>query len=541
MENMKKTAFALALLLTSCAHAQQNSSRIALHTWATGLNSPVYVTHAGDERLFVVLRPGVVKIIADSMQVLPVPFLDITSRVNSSANEQGLLGLAFDPGYAENGFFYVYYINGSGSGTSRISRFQRSSDPNVADPQSEVVLYTVAQPFWNHNGGCLQFGPDGMLYCGFGDGGSGNDPNGNGQNMGVPLAKMIRIDVSAHDSTYAIPADNPFVNAPDTLAEIWASGLRNPWRYSFDKQTGDLWIGDVGQNTWEEVDFWAAGGNTGPNFGWRCREGFVATPGVSQNGCTSSGPFVDPVAAFNHGNQGWCSVIGGYVYRGPSFPYLQGKYIFTDYCSGDFLTFGANYTVDTLLMTTNSGYASFGEDVAGELYVVDVDHGTVKKIVDACPMPAPVINFDGTTLSSSAANSWQWILNGVAVPGATGQTFVPLVNGSYRVRANLGGPCILFSDTLLVATTGITAKGDLRPSVYPQPANSRLMVRQEGTKVAYTVLLVDAAGKTLRSMLWPAAEALLSMDVSGLATGSYLLRGISAGGSTWERMVMVVR
>ncbi|MBS1546569.1 MAG: PQQ-dependent sugar dehydrogenase [Bacteroidetes bacterium] len=538
---MKKTLFALVALLSSCAQAQQNPAKIALHTWATGLDGPVFVANAGDSRLFVVNRPGTIKVITDSMQVLPAPFLDITSQVNSDASEQGLLGMAFDPGYATNGFFYVYYIHGSGAGTSRISRFHVSSDPNLADPASEVVLYTVAQPYWNHNGGCLQFGPDGYLYCGFGDGGSGNDPNGNGQNMNVPLAKMIRIDVSQHDSTYAIPADNPFVGAQDTLPEIWASGLRNPWRYSFDRLNGDLWIGDVGQNAWEEVDHWPAANGGGANFGWRCREGFVATPGVSQAGCSSDGPFTDPVAAFNHGSQGWCSVIGGYVYRGTQFPHLYGKYIFTDYCSGDFLTFGANNDVDTLLMTGNSGYSGFGEDMDGELYVTDVDHGTVKKIVDACPMADPVATFDGTALTSTPGNSWQWLLNGVPVPGATGQSFVPQANGTYQVRVNLGSPCILVSAGVVVNTVGVAEHGGFHPAVYPQPAQSRLDLRYEGVKPAYTVMVMDVLGKTLQTLEWRGADALLSIDVSGVAPGSYLLRGSIDGLGVWERTVVVAR
>ncbi len=537
---MKNSFLALVALLSACANAQPNPARIALHTWATGLNGPVCVANAGDSRLFVVNRPGTIKIITDSMQVLSAPFLDITSQVNSSASEQGLLGMAFDPGYATNGFFYVYYIHGSGAGTSRISRFQVSADPNSADPSSEVVLYAVPQPYWNHNGGCLQFGPDGYLYCGFGDGGSGNDPNGNGQNMNTPLAKLIRIDVSQHNSTYAIPPDNPFVGAQDTLPEIWASGLRNPWRYSFDRLNGDLWIGDVGQNAWEEVDHWPSGSGGGPNFGWRCREGFVPTPGVSQTGCSSDGPFTEPVAAFNHGSQGWCSVIGGYVYRG-SFQHLYGKYIFTDYCSGDFITFGPNYEVDTLLLTNNSGYSGFGEDQHGELYVSDVDHGTVKKIVDACPMPDPVASFDGTTLTSTAGNNWQWLLNGAPVQGATGQSYVPQQNGTYQVRVGFGPPCILVSEGVLVNSLGVVEHGTFQPLVYPQPAQSRLDLRYDGVKPSYSVMLLDVLGKTIQIMEWPGANALLSLDVSGLAPGSYLLRGSIAGVGAWERTVAVAR
>ena len=537
---MKRVLFALALTLPMLVSAQLNPVRIALHNWATGLNKPVWLTNAGDDRLFVVQREGAIKIITDSMQVLPTPFLNITSLVNSGQNEQGLLGLAFDPDYATNGFFYVYYIHGSGSGSSRLSRFHVSADPNVADPSSEVILLTVAQPYWNHNGGCLQFGPDGYLYCGFGDGGSGNDPSGNGQNFSTVLASMIRIDVSQHDSTFAIPPDNPWVNTQDTLPQIWAKGLRNPWRYSFDRLTGDMWIGDVGQNAWEEVDFWPAGDNSGPNFGWRCREGFVATPGVSQTGCAASGPFVQPIAAFNHTTQGWCAIIGGYVYRGPSFPHLYGKYMFTDYCNGDFLTFGANNDVDTLLMTSNFGYSAFGEDLAGEMYIVDVENNNVKKIVDACPMPDPMITFDGQTLTSTTANSWQWVLNGFAVSGATGQSYVPQANGYYQVRANFGGPCLLLSDTIEVVNTGVHESGEFRPAIYPQPATSTLELRSDDlSKPTFAVDLVDAVGHTVATFTWSGSEPTLTVNVADLAPGSYVLRGNDGGAQRWARMVMV--
>lgn len=537
---MKRTLFAFAFALPLLASAQINPVRIALHNWATGLNKPVWLANAGDDRLFVVQQGGIIKIITDSMLVLPTPFLNITSQVNSSSNEQGLLSMAFDPAYATNGLFYVYYINGSGGGTSRISRFHVSADPNVADATSETILYTVAQPFTNHNGGCLQFGPDGYLYCGFGDGGSGNDPNGNGQNLGTVLASMIRIDVSQHDSTYTIPPDNPWVNTQDTLPEIWANGLRNPWRYSFDRLTGDMWIGDVGQNAWEEVDFWPAGDNSGPNFGWRCREGFVATPGVSQSGCAAAGPFVEPVAVFNHTSEGWCAVIGGYVYRGPSFQHLYGKYIFTDYCNGDFLTFGANNDLDTLLMTSNLGYSAFGEDMVGEMYVADVEHNNVKKIVDACPMPDPVISFDGETLTSSAAISWQWVLNGFAVSGATEQSYVPQANGFYQVRVNFGGVCLLLSDTIEVVNTGVHEYGVFHPAIYPQPASSSFELRSdERGKPTFMVDLVDAVGHTVATFTWPGAAPTLNINVADLAEGSYVLRGNDGGAQRWARMVMV--
>ncbi|MCB0772666.1 MAG: PQQ-dependent sugar dehydrogenase [Flavobacteriales bacterium] len=535
---MKHVSLSLPLLLAMPAMAQMNPVQLELRPWATGLSGPVYATHAGDGRLFVVERAGRIRIVTDSMQVQPGYFLNITDRVNDGGGEQGLLGLAFDPEYAQNGFFYVNYIHGSGNGTSRISRFQVTANPDSADPASETVLYTLPQPYSNHNGGCLQFGPDGYLYCGFGDGGSGNDPENRAQNLGNALGDMIRIDVSQHNSTYAIPPDNPFVSAQDTLPEIWASGLRNPWRFSFDRLTGDLWIGDVGQNAWEEVDHWPATNGGGANFGWRCREGFVPTPNVSQSGCAAQGPFVDPVAVFNHGTQGWCSVIGGYVYRGTEFPRLQGLYIFTDYCNGDFLSLGADHALDTLLMTGNYGYSGFGEDVAGELYITDVEHGTLHKVADACPMPDPVINFDGETLSCDGGNGWQWFLDGEPIPGANAQDLAPVANGTYQVRTNLGD-CQLWSNELVVTNLGITEQGAFRPKVYPQPARDRLEVRHDGPKPRFHVDVLDASGRGVLRLEWPRAAAVLAIDASGLPAGAYVLRGTSADGVGWNLPVVV--
>lgn len=542
MPDLKYLFLGLCLTAPMMSSAQTPTTRIALQQWATGFNEPVCITHANDERIFVLNRKGAIKIVADSMETLSTPFLDITSRVNSGYGEQGLLGLAFDPAYAENGFFYVYYTTGSSAGSSRLSRFQVTDDPNIADPGSEVILLSVGQPYQNHNGGELKFGPDGYLYLGFGDGGSGNDPQQNGQNMGTLLAKMIRIDVSQHNDTYTIPPDNPFAGAPDTLGEIWASGLRNPWRWSFDRLTGDMWIGDVGQGAWEEIDFWPTGDHSGPNFGWRCREGFVPTPGVNQTGCNTAGPFVEPVAALNHVPQGWCSVIGGYVYRGPSFPRLYGKYIFTDYCAGDFITFGEDFALDTLLMTNHSGrYSAFGEDQAGELYVTDMSNGRIWKILDGCPMADPEVTFDGTVLISTDANAWQWYRNGEAVPGATGMTYEPVTGGTYSVLASFQGDCQLVSNTIDVTLTSVQGLADQGPVIYPQPANATLTLDAgDRVKAEAQVELLDAVGRVVQSIRWAAGDTTLVIDVAALAEGQYVIRGIGKGTVRWVRKVQVV-
>ena len=339
----------------------------AAYTWQTilnGLQRPVDLQPDGSGRLFVIEKPGRIRIIQND-QLMDTPFLDITDRVGSGGNEQGLLGLAFHPQYAQNGRFFVNYTDKLGKDT--IARFQVSSDPNVADPGSEVKLLSIDDPFPNHNGGVLAFGPDGLLYAGLGDGGSGGDPFGNAQNTGVLLGKILRLDVDSADP-YAVPADNPFGN------EVWAYGLRNPWRLSFDKSTGDLYIGDVGQNAWEEIDFLPAGSPGGTNFGWNFREGAHDYKGGGAAG------MVDPIAEYGHPG-GNCSVTGGYVYRG-SMPEWNGIYLYADYCSGVIwgLIQSDGGWQSKSLFTLDVPITSFGQDSSGELYLLS-DSGAVLRLV----------------------------------------------------------------------------------------------------------------------------------------------------------------
>jgi glucose/arabinose dehydrogenase len=330
---------------------------------AEGLSSPVGVTHAGDGsgRLFVIEQAGTIRIVQDS-QVLSNPFLDIHERVNDDGNERGLLGLAFHPNYAENGYFFVNYTGDSGD--TFISRFQVSADPSQADPGSEKVLLRIGQPFPNHNGGHLVFGPDGYLYIGTGDGGSGGDPQGNAQNPNTLLGKLLRIDVDFGDP-YTIPVDNPADGGRQS--EIWASGLRNPWRFSFDRLTGDLYVGDVGQNQWEEIDFLEAGSSPGANFGWDYWEGFHPFEGSPPSDLA---PII-PIWEYDHSLG--CSVTGGVVYRG-SLPDWQGIYLYGDFCSGyvwGLLMDSDGSWQNQLLFETNANITSFGEDQTGEVYLVN--------------------------------------------------------------------------------------------------------------------------------------------------------------------------
>lgn len=340
----------------------------AAYAWnliADGFNSPILVTNAGDGsgRLFVVEQPGVIWVVAKGTP-LADPFLDIRGQVGSQGNEQGLLGLAFHPDYESNGFFYVNYTDGSGD--TVISRFQVSADANIADAASEHILLQVAQPAANHNGGDLEFGPDGYLYAGLGDGGNQGDPNGNGQSLETLLGKMLRIDVNGGDP-YTIPADNPFANGGG-LPEIWATGLRNPWRFSFDRATGDLYIADVGQGQWEEVNFLPGGIAGGSNFGWNYFEGTHTYEGEAPSDIN----FVFPVTEYEHGAR--CSITGGHVYRGAALPAWQGVYFYGDFCSGEIL--GLLQHADgswesQLLYLLDINITSFGLDENGELYVVD--------------------------------------------------------------------------------------------------------------------------------------------------------------------------
>jgi len=338
------------------------------YTWqlfVSGLERPVELQADGSGRIFVIEKYGHIHIIENG-GLVENPFLNIEDRVNDSSNEMGLLGLVFHPNYAQNGYFFVNYT-GSG-GATFISRFQVSGDPNVADPASEVNLLRVSQPFPNHNGGGLDFGPDGYLYAGLGDGGAAGDPFGNGQKTNTLLGKILRMDVDSAEP-YAIPADNPFGN------EIWAYGLRNPWRISFDLTTDDLYIGDVGQNTWEEIDHLPAGSPGGTNFGWNKFEG-----NHPYSGNPSDVGLTFPVAEYSH-QEGGCSITGGYVYRG-SMPEWNGVYLYGDYCTG--YIWGLIKSVDgwqaQRLFDTDVNITSFGQDENGEVYLV-ADSGGIYKLV----------------------------------------------------------------------------------------------------------------------------------------------------------------
>ena len=353
---------------------------LALRSRWTGFLSPVQVTHAGDGsgRLFVVERAGRIRLISAEGTIQPAAFLDLTARVLSASGEQGLLGVAFPPGFASKDYFYVCYTR-QPDGASVLSRIYLGSSPDVADAASEEILLTVAQPFTNHNGGQIAFSPlDGYLYLGLGDGGSGGDPQNSAQNPALLLGKMLRLDVESAATPYGIPATNPFVAVTGYAPEIWALGLRNPWRFSFDSLTGDLYIGDVGQNNLEEIDYQPAGSPGGENYGWRVMEG---TACYNPNPCDPIGLTL-PVAEYDHSLG--CSVTGGALSRGGRFPRMYGRYFYGDYCSGriwDLQGSGGAWST-ALRLDTALKITCFGEDEAGGLYVADYASGTVYALED---------------------------------------------------------------------------------------------------------------------------------------------------------------
>jgi glucose/arabinose dehydrogenase len=374
------------------AALQTNFPTIDLVEVASGLESPVYLTHAGDDsgRAFIVEQAGRIRVWKDG-QLQAGVFLDIEGKVRFSG-EQGLLGLAFPPNYASKGYFYVYYTNNAGD--NQVSRFYTLPGGQSADPNSEELILPLKHPVnSNHNGGQIAFGPNGYLYVATGDGGGGGDPQKNGQNPNTLLGKLLRLDVeplpirqpsganriylpvvalggdSGFITSYRIPSTNPFALSGKGRGEVWALGLRNPWRFSFDRQTGDLYTGDVGQGEWEEINFQPAGSSGGENYGWNVLEGPQCYP--SGSNCTPPANYSPPVASYNHTDG--CSVTGGYVYRGSTQVPLQGTYFFADFCTGKIWGLQRQGSAWAVQELDDSAYniSSFGEDQSGELYVVD--------------------------------------------------------------------------------------------------------------------------------------------------------------------------
>jgi glucose/arabinose dehydrogenase len=446
---------------------------VTLTTITTSVTAPVQVTsaHDGSGRLFVVDHTGIIHVVKNGT-LLPTPFLDISSLVTFS-DERGLNSIAFHPDYNSNGYFYVNYANNiADPGDITVARYSVSAaDPDVADPNSGQIVLVVPHPAnTNHYGGQMFFGPnDGYLYVSTGDGGAGGDPPNNAQNLQVLLGKMLRIDVNgtgtvpcgqANPMPYAIPATNPFAGTAN-CGEIWAYGMRNPWRWSFDRSTADMIVGDVGQNCYEEVDFQPSSSSGGENYGWRVMEGFHCynTDGSCNAASCDQTGLVLPVLEETH-SDGWCALIGGFVYRGTAIPGLSGMYLLSDNCLGDLYAATPGTWSASLLLPTSLSVSGFGEDEAGEIYVVDYNGGLYR--LDPASAPGPVIT--GLSPASVIAGDPDFILN------VNGTGFV---EGSVVRFNGVDRPTVFQSSTLLTAlipATDIAASGSAQITVFtPSP------------------------------------------------------------------------
>ncbi|MCC6723969.1 MAG: PQQ-dependent sugar dehydrogenase, partial [Saprospiraceae bacterium] len=462
----KSIFLTLALLFAQNTNAQT----VSLTPHASGFNWLAGVERApGDPRLYAFTKDGYVRIINTDGTVLPTPFLDINAQSNNSwNNEQGLVGLAFHPDYQANGLFYVFY-NQKTTGDCTISRFMRSAaNPDQADPISEGILLTYEHPLPNHVGGCMKFGPDGFLYIGTGDGGGAGDPEASGQNMLSFKGKILRINVGSQGNAYTIPANNPYINALDTIApEIWASGLRNPWRFNFDAWTGDLWIGDVGQDAREEINFQPANSLGGVNYGWSCMEGTLP---FNNSQCFAWNTLTGPLYEYTHDGQE-CSITGGTVYRGTKYADLFGKYIFTDFCAGKIWAL-SNDGVPTVVEMGNfndNDFTGIEADNTGELYAVGYFTNNIYKITsnNCAPVawlvaePNMALPMGGSLQLNAYGNdlNYQWLLNGQPIAGANSNSLTVNAAGTYSVKVtNPANGCSNTSnETVVTAPVALSA------------------------------------------------------------------------------------
>ncbi|CAN5651439.1 hypothetical protein BH11BAC1_BH11BAC1_01380 [soil metagenome] len=448
-------------------HRQANS-QISLIPFSSGFSSPIDIKNCGDERLFIVEQSGYIRIV-DTLGVhYPNPFLDIHTRVNAGG-ERGLLGLAFDPHYKDNGFFYVYYTELT-HGDVRISRFSVSdTNPDSAVAASEDFVITIWHPYSNHNGGHLAFRPnDGYLYIGTGDGGSGGDPGNRAQNVDSLLGKILRLDVSDTSVAYTIPSDNPLVGTAGR-GEIWNIGQRNPWRWSFDRMNSDLWIGDVGQNAWEEVDYQPTTKHGG-NYGWRCYEGNGHPYNTA--GCQPANTYDAPV--YEYANNG-AAIVGGYRYRGAKYANMYGKYFFTDEFTStyQFRTLESNgaggWTATLLGSLGRSTVVAFGEDRWGEIYCADYNNGGIYRFVGTTCSPVASISDNDTIYVCDTINPfvlrtpegngfhYAWYQDGNAVSNSDNDTLMITQGGSYYVIASDSSNCSATSLPVLVIYAGLPA------------------------------------------------------------------------------------
>jgi glucose/arabinose dehydrogenase len=553
---MQKLLYTFITLLFINNAQAQTTPTIAVTQFATGFTQPVGLEHCGDSRMFIVQQAGLIKILNANGTTNSAAFLDISSLVTqpSGQSEQGLLGLAFHPDYATNGYFYVNYTRVS-DGATRVSRFSvNPNDPNDALENSEFNIITIAQPYSNHNGGQIRFGPDGYLYIGMGDGGSADDPQGNGQSRTVLLGKMLRLDVD-NGSPYSIPATNPYATHLTYKKEIWAYGIRNPWRFNFDRCTGDLWIGDVGQDFYEEIDFQPASSIGGENYGWRCREGLHECSTCNTSGCATTG-FAEPVYEYEHTNANGCSLTGGYVYRGGIYGGLYGWYLFTDFCSGriwgTYPNGSGGWTTIILLESINNQYGSFGEDYLGELYLLGRGNGNIYKISETTCLPsAGICGGDieicqGETADLTAifgeGNTYQWQLDDADILNATSSTYSTTVAGTYSVIVTNASLCSDTSNAIEVSLcTSMDETGFGKFNLYPNPAESVLNIEfYVAENMNVVVNIFNATGQLVNSQQKNFASGMnkFQTDISGLSAGVYVAELQGAAGKEMKRFVV---
>jgi len=551
---MRHFLFAI-ILFFACINAPKSQINIDLIPYATGLEQPVDIANANDGRLFVAEKDGYIRIIEADGTVLSAPFLDISDQVRSAGQEQGLLGLVFHPDYANNGYFYVSYT--VDAGTVFISRYSvSSSNPNIANPNSRLILYTVDQPAKNHNGGDLNFGPDGYLYIGLGDGGGNGDPGNRAQNLGLKHGKIMRIDVD-NGILFSIPPDNPFAGETPGLDEIWAYGLRNPWRFSFDRLTGDMWIADLGQDSWEEVNYQPAASAGGENYGWRCLEG--EEPFNDFQCSMNPADYTMPVHVYpNNSTSSGCSVTGGYVYRGANFPRLRGLYIYTDYCTGRFWSLQragqGEYENVEIAQFFSYNYSSFGEDKDGELFVAGYSDGVIYNVVDPLALPIELLSFTAQTTDNKSVDL-RWItaseknsahfeiqrsVDGIsflnisrtvaAGNSNTEQVYYfkdekPFFGTSYyRLKQVDIDGSVTYSDVVQVKLN----RDYLTPNVYPNPVqNEHSLTIDFGniSSASVEIHISDMSGKRVYSRTFEAGQNRFEIPVNGLASGMYVING----------------
>lgn len=527
---------------------------------ATGFTRPTDIKHCNDSRLFVVNQSGTISIMSKTGVVNSTLFLDITSKVNSVGNEQGLLGLAFSPNYKSDGYFFVNYTGGTSAGYTVIARYSVDpTDSNKALPGSELILLQFTQPFTNHNGGNMMFGKDGYLYISQGDGGSGGDPNNYAQNKNVYLGKMLRIDPFT-GVKYSIPASNPFVGQPSVKEEIWSLGLRNPWRCSFDRITGDMWIADVGQNIYEEIDFQAGSSSGGENYGWRCYE---AVYNYNTSGCGPLSNYISPVFNYPHNSGNGCSVTGGYVYRGSQYNNMFGRYFFTDFCSGRIWstrrTGTTTFVTDTIGSFTKNDYSAFGEDDAGELYLTGNSSGKIWRLTDTSSCK-PVAFFSiadtlvscGSTLKLQALTgsglTYQWQLNGSDIGGETSSLLTASSTGIYSVIVSKG-VCSTTSKTTYVKLndcTGIDAQtNDAMFAVYPNPSNGTISIEYDryaqSAKWPVQFKLFSMTGQLVYSGSLTDSKNAVDLAANGVANGMYYFVISSPDAMLMQDKLVVIR